>query len=69
LSSYDDINRKYRRIVKTIHPDRGGDNARLAEINKAYAILKEYIKNYKFSFTEDEIQRQYPQEFLKKFKV
>jgi len=56
-------------MVKKSHPDINGDNDKITEINRAYEILKDYIKNYKFTFCEDEILRQYPDEFLKKFKV
>ena len=41
----------------------------MREINWAYEILKDYILNYKFSFTFDEISKQYPDSFMKKFKV
>jgi len=69
LSSLEDINKKYKKLVKQMHPDRGGESGEIVEINKAYEILRDYIRNYKFLFTEEEIQKQYPQEFLKKFKV
>lgn len=69
LSSLEDVNRKYKKLVKQSHPDINGKNDKIADINRAYEILKDYIRNYKFSFTEDEILKQYPGEFLKKFKV
>jgi len=70
LSSLEEINKKYKKLVKRTHPDlNGGDNDKITEINKAYEILRDYVKNYKFTFSEDEILRQYPSEFLKKFKV
>jgi DnaJ-class molecular chaperone len=56
-------------MVKKHHPDITGDNSQIENINRAFEILKGYVKNYKFSFSEDEITKQYPQEFLKKFKV
>ena len=34
---------------------------KMVEINRAYEILKEYIENYKFSFSEEEILKQFPQ--------
>ncbi|WP_456479382.1 DnaJ domain-containing protein [Nautilia sp.] len=69
LSSIEDINKKYKKLIKKHHPDISGKNGKITEINRAYEILKNYTKNYKFSFSEDEITRQYPEEFLKKFKV
>ena len=65
----DDINKKYKKLVRELHPDINGENDKILEINRAYEILKDYIKNYKFTFSEDEILKQYPSEFLKKFKV
>jgi DnaJ-class molecular chaperone len=65
----DDINKKYRKLVKETHPDINEENDKIIEINRAYEILKDYIRNYKFTFSEDEILKQYPHEFLKKFKV
>jgi len=41
----------------------------MKEINEAYRILKNYIKNFRFTFSEDEIKKQYPEEFSKNFKV
>jgi DnaJ-class molecular chaperone len=69
LSTFDDIKKQYKRLVKKHHPDINSGNSDIENINRAYEILKDYVKNYKFSFSEDEILKQYPQEFLKKFKV
>ena len=71
LSSLEDINKKYKKLVKQLHPDMNNhnENDKIIEINRAYEILRDYIRNYKFTFSEDEILRQYPGEFLKKFKV
>jgi len=52
-----------------MHSDIGGDEDKMKEINWAYRVLKEYVENYRFTFSEDEILRQYPEEFLNKFKV
>jgi len=41
----------------------------MQKLNEAYAIIKNYIQNYKFSFSEEEISRQFPEEFIKKFRV
>jgi len=41
----------------------------MKEINWAYEVLKDYIFNYKFMFSEDEVNRQYPESFFKKYKV
>jgi len=41
----------------------------MKELNKAYETLKNYAENYKFTFSDEEIQKQYPEEFIKKFRV
>ena len=41
----------------------------MQKLNEAYEIIKNYIQNYKFSFSEDEIARQFPEDFIKKFRV
>ena len=41
----------------------------MKKINEAYKILKEYVENYKFMFNEEEVTKQRPDEFIKKFRV
>jgi len=69
LSSFRDIQKKYKSLSKRYHSDLTGNDEKIKEINKAYNILKEYIENYKFMFSEEEIFKQYPSEFIKKFRV
>jgi DnaJ-class molecular chaperone len=69
LSSIKDIEKQYKKLAKKFHSDIGGDEEKMKEINKAYKILKDYVNNYKFTFSEDEIKKQYPEEFQKNFKV
>ena len=37
--SQEDITRAYRRLARQHHPDKGGDPARMAVLNKAYEVL------------------------------
>ena len=37
------IKSSYRKLVMQYHPDRGGDNERIQEINNAMEILKRYL--------------------------
>jgi len=69
LSTIKDIEKNYKKLAKKFHSDIGGDEEEMKKINKAYKILKDYINNFKFTFSEDEIKKQYPKEFHKKFKV
>ena len=41
----------------------------MKKINWAYEVLKDYILNYKFTFSSDEVSRQYPESFFQKYKV
>jgi len=62
LSTIDEVNKNYKRFTKKYHPDINNKNDKMTEINKAYEILKNYIKRYRFTFSEEEIKRQYPSE-------
>ncbi len=57
-----DIVARYRYLAGEAHPDAGGDTAKMAEINEAYELLKKYVENYRFTFSEEEIARQFPHE-------
>jgi len=56
-------------LSKKLHTDVSGEKEKMQEINWAYKILKTYIENYKFIFSEEEIIKQLPSEFIKKFRV
>jgi DnaJ-class molecular chaperone len=60
--SLKDITARYRYLASGTHPDVGGDTEEMARINEAYRILKNYIENYRFSFSEEEIGKQFPQD-------
>jgi DnaJ-class molecular chaperone len=64
-----DIKKRYKNLSKKLHTDKGGDEEEMKKLNWAYKVLKEYIDNFRFSFSDEEILKQYPQEFIKKFKV
>ncbi len=69
MSSFKDIQKSYKKLAKNHHSDIGGNEENMKELNEAYKILKEYIENYKFMFNEEEITKQCPDEFIKKFRV
>ena len=69
LSTINDVKLQYKKLAKKFHTDLGGSNEKMQEINWAYKTLINYMKNYKFTFSEEEISKQYPEELLKKFKV
>lgn len=58
-----DIKRQYRTLAKTLHPDKGGSEIEMEKLNRAYELLIKYIDNFRFSFSEEEIHHQFPQDF------
>jgi len=62
LSTQEELKAKYHLLSKSFHPDCGGDEEKMAHINEAYEILKTYMKEFKFTFSDEEIAKQFPQE-------
>lgn len=66
----DEIKKRYYSLVKNNHPDVNKNNTKMAEINEAYKIIMEYIENYRYSFDEDELNKQMPDfTYNNKFRV
>lgn len=69
LISYEDVKERYYELSKRYHPDLNQDDSNMQEINDAYAILKKYIFNYKFTFSDEEILKQFPESgYVRKFR-
>ncbi len=62
LSTKEELKTTYHRLAKKLHPDCGGSKEEMANVNQAYNILKNYMENFKFTFSEEEIAKQYPEE-------
>ena len=60
LITKEDIRRQYRVLAKKYHPDTGGDTEKMEQINNAYKLLMKYIEEFRYTFDEDEINRQFP---------
>jgi DnaJ-class molecular chaperone len=61
LEHKDDVRKRYLRLSKKFLPDMpNGNTEKFQEINKAYKILIAYVDNFKFRFTKEEFQDQYP---------
>jgi len=59
--SKNDIKQKYLTLSKKFHPDMsGGSKEKFQEINKAYKVLMDYVDNFKFRFTKEEFEHQFP---------
>lgn len=54
-----DIKKQYRFLAQKYHPDRGGDTTQMEQLNYAYAFLMEYIEQFRYSFDETEILKQF----------
>jgi len=61
--SWYDIKSRYRYLASKKHPDTGGNDEEMAKINAAYELLKKYVENFRFSFSEEEVDKQFPQDF------
>jgi len=60
--SLKELKQRYKVLAAIHHPDLGGDEKKMAQINSAYGLLKSYMDNFKFSFTKEEIYKQFPQD-------
>ncbi len=61
LVSIKEIKSRYRVLSKKYHPDINEENSKMIEINAAYELLKAYADNFRFTFSEEEIQKQFPE--------
>jgi len=62
LSTKEELKVRYHLLAKTLHPDCGGDEQKMADVNRAYEILKTYMEQFKFTFSDEEIAKQFPEE-------
>jgi len=61
-----DVKEAYRRLAKEHHPDRKGNAENFAGIQEAYDLIMAYIQSYRYSFTQDEVRRQCPEDAWEK---
>jgi len=57
--TFKEIKDRYIELSKKFHPDFGGDIKKMEKLNLYYNLLKEYIENYRFTFSKDELERQH----------
>ena len=69
LISKSEIKRQYYFLAKKNHPDVGGTSERMEALNYAYKLLLKYIEEFRYSFDEEEISKQFPgAEYVQRFK-
>ncbi len=60
LISKDDVKKQYHFFAKKYHPDLGGDVQKMEQINYAYKLLMKYIEEFRYTFDENEVNKQFP---------
>jgi curved DNA-binding protein CbpA len=60
LVTKEDIRRQYRSLARKHHPDIGGEDEVMEQLNAAYRLLMKYIEEFRYTFDEDEVNRQFP---------
>ena len=69
LISKSEIKRQYYFLAKKNHPDVGGTSEGMEALNYAYKLLLKYIEEFRYSFDEEEISKQFPgAEYVQRFK-
>lgn len=59
--THSELKNRYKKLSKLHHPDmQDGNDAKFREINEAYKLLDEYMKNFRYSLDYDEFVKQQP---------
>lgn len=66
LITLKELKKRYRELSKEFHPDRGGSLEMMQKLSESYKILSDYIENFRFKFSEEEIAGQFPYDDYKK---
>ena len=65
-ATINEIKNTYRRLARSYHPDHNTKNNQdqetMKRLNWAYKVLSDYCKDYKYSFTQEDVARTYPYE-------
>ncbi|HDT15004.1 MAG TPA: J domain-containing protein [Firmicutes bacterium] len=61
----DYLKKAHLKLIKKFHPDSTGikkeeGEKKICEINEAYAVIEDYLKNYEYSFSKNAVARYNP---------
>jgi DnaJ-class molecular chaperone len=61
LTSKDKVKKRYLELSKKYHPDMPqGDTTKFQELNHAYEVLSFYMDNFRYTFSKEEFEDQFP---------
>jgi DnaJ-class molecular chaperone len=60
LITKEDVKRQYHFLAKKNHPDLGGEAMKMEQLNSAYQLLMKYIEEFRYTFDEEEVSKQFP---------
>jgi DnaJ-class molecular chaperone len=64
-----DVQKQYRFLAKKFHPDVGGSAETMEQLNRAYELLMKYIEEFRYTFDDEEISKQFPGvDYVNRFK-
>ena len=64
-----DIQKQYRYLAKKHHPDTSQESGKMEMINSSYQLLNRYIDEFRYTFSDEEIGRQFPgADYAKRFR-
>jgi len=71
-ASLKEIKQTYRNMAFRYHPDKAGTDAesgeRMKKLNRAYQILMHYCARFNYTFREEDVAREYPEdEYLRRW--
>jgi len=74
VATLKEIKSSYRRLASRYHPDKhtgtspSENEETMKRLNRAYKLLTEYCRDYKYTFREEDVARAYPHdEYLRRY--
>ena len=69
LVTKQNVKEQYYFLAKKNHPDLGGSTEQMEALNCAYQLLIQYMDNFRYTFDEEEINKQFPgADYVQRFK-